>query len=93
MQPPNNPIPSPYSPSHDEFKIDKETFEQVMKFLGVESLLIIAEKKKNNCNGVDCLGHYTFFRSEGFNEHNLAGIGQVLTEYPLDVSKSNQNMI
>lgn len=85
-------IPSPYSPQPNRKLVTKEQFEQVKKLLGVESLLIVAEEKLNDCDGVNCLGHFTFFISDGFNEHNLGGIGATLQEAAIDISTSYKKL-
>lgn len=85
-------VPSPYGPSHKQISITKEKFESIMKDLGVESMLLVVEAEKNDCNGTNCLGHITFFRSEGFNVHNLGGIGMTVMDYSQEISESNQKM-
>lgn len=84
--------PSPYGPQPNQKSIDRATFDRIKKELGVASLLIVMEDAANDCNGANCLGHMTFFRSEGFNEHNLGGVGEVLINYGKEISKSNELM-
>lgn len=83
-------VPSPYGPSNNSKEVTKEVFERIRKELGVECLLLVVETKANDCDGDDCMGHMTFFRSEGFNPHNLAGIGAAMMDNAEEISKSNK---
>lgn len=85
----NNLTPSTYGPQKNR-EITKEEFDRIKKELGVECLILITEDKANDCDGKGCLGHYTFFRSEGFNEHNVRGIGDTMMEHAEEIVKSNQ---
>lgn len=84
--------PSPYGPQPGNLTVSKEQFEQIKKLLNVEALMIVAEEKTNDCTGEPCMGHYTFFRSDGFSEHNVAGIGNTMMDYAKPISVSHKTI-
>lgn len=86
----NGLVPSPFGPKSNKV-ITKETFEKIKKLLGVESLFIATEDQVNNCDGRACLGHMTYFRSVGFNPHNLRGISECLMDYAEEIAASHEN--
>lgn len=83
--------PSPYTPQPNQKTVSREQFEKIKKMLGVDSLLIVLEEKSNDCTGDACLGHFTFFRSTGFNWHNIAGIGTTMIDYAEQISNSHKD--
>ncbi len=82
-------VPSSFGPQKNK-EITREQFDKIKKELGVEALIIITEDKSNECDGKSCLGHFTFFRAEGFNPHNIAGIGNTMMDYADEISTSNK---
>jgi hypothetical protein len=81
---------SPLQTTTGSKSVSRKQFEEIKRMLGVESLLIVADEHKHICDPSICMGHWFYFRSDGFTSEQLGGVAQALSQGSDEIAKSHE---